>query len=139
MKINPLVSVIMPCYNVENFVAKAISSILSQSYTNFELWIVDDASNDKTLEVINSFSDPRIKVVTFFENTSKIGSVNYVLNNVNGSLICFQDADDWSGEQRIEMQVKEFLNDSELGICLTNYQYSNKKKNHIESQPLTNI
>ncbi len=127
MPLIPLVSVIMPCYNVEKYVAKAISSILLQTYTNFELWIIDDASTDKTLEVINSFSDPRIKVVTFLENTLKIGAVNEVLKDVNGKFICFQDADDWSSNQRIDMQVKAFLKDPQLGICLTNYKYTNKK------------
>ncbi len=127
MPLNPLVSVIMPCYNVEKYVAKAISSILLQTYTNFELWIIDDASTDKTLEVINSFSDPRIKVVIFSENTSKIGAVNEVLKKVNGNFICFQDADDWSSIQRIEKQVMVFLNDPQLGICLTNYHFANKK------------
>ena len=127
MSIHPLISVIMPCYNVEKYVAKAISSILSQTYTNFELWIIDDASTDKTLEIINSFSDLRIKVVTFYENTLKIGAVNEVLKKVNGDFICFQDADDWSSKQRIEKQVKALLSDSQLGICLTNYLFANKK------------
>ena len=124
--LNPLVSVIIPCYNVEKYVSKAISSILSQTYTNIELWIIDDASTDKTLEVINSFSDPRINAIIFAENTSKIRAVNEVLKKVNGDFICFQDADDWSCEKKIELQVKEFIQDPHLGICLTNYRYANK-------------
>lgn len=124
----PLVSVIIPCYNVEQYVSRSIESIINQTYNNLEIWIINDGSTDKTIDVIKSFNDKRIRLVDFEFNTSKIGAVNTVLQKVNGDFICFQDADDWSVEYRIEMQVKEFLNDFQLGICLTNYKYSNKKK-----------
>lgn len=125
----PLVSVIIPCYNVGTFVEKAITSILQQTYTNLEIWIVDDASEDDTLQRIYSFKDERINVVEYKQNTKKIGAVNEVLQKVNGDLIAFQDADDWSEPERIEYQVAQFYNQVGLGICFTNYRYvSNGKK-----------
>jgi len=123
----PLISVLIPCYNVEQFVEKAVYSILNQTYGNIEIWIIDDASTDHTLDKINAIKDDRIKVVAFKENTQKIGAANEVLQKVNGDFIAFQDADDWSEPERIEQQVKAFLEDPELGICFTNFRYVGNK------------
>ena len=118
----PLVSVIIPCFNVEKYVEKAIISILNQTYKNLEIWIIDDGSTDDTLQKIKSFEDQRFKVIAFKENTKKIGAVNEVLEKVQGDYIAFQDADDWSEADRIAKQLKEFFNDEQLGICFTNYK-----------------
>lgn len=123
----PLISVIIPCYNVSAYVEKAVRAILSQTYKNLEIWLIDDASTDDTLQKINSFSDDRINVATFAENTQKVGAVNQVLKRVTGEFIAFQDADDWSEPERLRQQVNEFLRDPELGICFTNYSYAGKK------------
>lgn len=133
-----LTSVIIPCFNVENFVEKAIQSILSQSYSNLEIWIIDDASTDNTLEKITSFKDERIKVASFRENTQKVGAVNEVLQKVKGDFIAFQDADDWSEPNRIELQLNEFLKDPNLGICFTNYRYVGNKAFLPKKISLTN-
>jgi len=118
----PLVSVIIPCFNVEKYVEKAITSILNQTYKNLEICVIDDASTDDTLQKIKSFEDQKIKVIALKENTQKIGAVNEVLKKVQGDYIAFQDADDWSEPNRIEKQLKEFFNDEQLGICFTNYK-----------------
>lgn len=120
-------SVIIPCFNVSDFVEEAIKSILVQTYTNLEIWIIDDASTDDTLQKIQSFKDERIKIIAFEKNTKKIGAVNNVLQKVNGKLIAFQDADDYSAPNRIEEQVKQFIDDYSLGICFTNYCYVSSK------------
>jgi glycosyltransferase involved in cell wall biosynthesis len=122
----PLVSVVIPCYNVSAYVQKAIESILKQTYTNLEIWIIDDASADDTLQKIQSCNDQRIKVIPFKENTQKIGAVNDVLTKVQGDFICFQDADDWSEPDRIREQVAQFTMQPDLGICFTRYQYIGK-------------
>lgn len=122
-----LISVIIPCYNVSAYVERSIQSIISQSYKNLEIWIIDDASTDSTLEKINSFPDERIRVVPFAENTKKVGAVNEILKKVNGDYIAFQDADDWSEPERLEQQLNQFIKDPELGICFTNYRYIGSK------------
>lgn len=124
---NAFVSIIIPCYNVSKYVEKAIDSILSQSYKNLEVWVIDDASTDDTLQKINAIKDERIRVVSFTENTQKIGAVNEVLQKVNGDFIAFQDADDWSEIDRIKEQLNAFQKDGELGICFTNYRYVGAK------------
>ena len=83
---DPLVSVVIPCYNVSDYVQQAIDSILAQTYTNLEIWVVDDASTDDTLQKINSFNDKRIRVISLKENTHKVGAVNEALTKVRGEL-----------------------------------------------------
>jgi len=123
---NALVSVIIPCYNVSLYVEKAVYSILGQSYKNLEIWVLDDASADDTLQKISAIKDGRIKVISFKENTQKVGAVNEILQKVNGNYIAFQDADDWSEPDRIESQLQEFTKDPDLGICFTGYRYVSK-------------
>jgi glycosyltransferase involved in cell wall biosynthesis len=132
-----LVSVIIPCYNVSAFVEKAVGSIIEQSYKNIEIWIIDDASTDDTLEKIQAIKDERIKIVTFLKNTKKIGAVNEVLQKVNGTLIAFQDADDWSEPNRISEQVNCFRVDPGLGICFTGFLYGNRKYVNADGMALT--
>jgi glycosyltransferase involved in cell wall biosynthesis len=137
VKSHPLVSVIIPCYNVSAYVGKAIQSILEQTYSNLEIWIIDDASTDDTLQNIYSFKDKRIRVIEYKQNTQKVGAVNDVLEKVNGDFICFQDADDWSEPGRIEMQVACFHNTPSLGICFTNYEYTHSAKKDENKIPLS--
>jgi glycosyltransferase involved in cell wall biosynthesis len=112
---------------VSEFVERAIRSILVQTYTSLEIWIIDDASTDDSLSKIKLFTDKRIRIISFKENTKKIGAVNDVLTKINGQFICFQDADDYSVSDRIEKQIGEFNKDKNLGICFTNYRYENDK------------
>ena len=137
-KTAPLISVIIPCYNVSAYVENAVASILSQTYENLEIWVVDDASTDDTLQKINSFSDGRIHVVSFTENTQKVGAVNEVLKRVSGDYITFQDADDWSEPARFQQQLIEFHKDPKLGICFTNYRNVGTKTFLPEKISLTN-
>jgi glycosyltransferase involved in cell wall biosynthesis len=120
---NPLISVIIPCYNVGDCVEKAVASIVQQSYRNLEIWIIDDASTDDTMQKILGFTDERIRIISKKENTQKIGAVNEVLQQVKGEFICFQDADDWSEPDRLQSQVDQFIKYPTLGICFTGYRY----------------
>ncbi|WP_162426435.1 glycosyltransferase family 2 protein [Pontibacter pudoricolor] len=125
MEMHPLVSVIIPCYNVAAYIERAVLSILNQTYPRLEIFLIDDASTDDTLLKIKSFQDERVNVIELKENTQKIGAVNIALSACTGDLIAFQDADDWSEFNRIELQVSQFRNLTKLGICFTNYKYVN--------------
>ncbi|WP_439883022.1 glycosyltransferase family 2 protein [Pontibacter sp. MBLB2868] len=138
-KENPLVSLIIPCYNVSAYVEKAVKSILSQTYTNLEIIIVDDASTDDTVKIIKNIKDSRIKLLELKENTKKVGAVNAALEEVRGELIAFQDADDWSDTTRVEEQVKLFKDVSDLGICFTKYRYASKESVSLEKFALTDV
>jgi glycosyltransferase involved in cell wall biosynthesis len=123
----PLVSVIIPCYNVEKYVSKAIHSVLQQTYPNMEILIVDDASTDRTLEIIKGFTDSRIKRIALEQNTRKIGAVNLAIEKAQGEFIAFQDADDWSETNRLQLQVNALLQNTEAGICFTGFDIRTEK------------
>lgn len=116
---SPLVSIIMPCYNAENYLVKAIESILSQTYANFELLIADDGSADNTKKIIDSFNDPRIKKNHNATNLGNIRTCNKLFELAKGDFIAIQDADDWSSPDRIQDQLRQFALDPDLGACAT--------------------
>ncbi len=114
------ISVLMPAYNVEKYVGKAIETILNQTYRNIELLVMDDASKDKTVKVIQSFKDSRLKFFRNEENTGYLKTCNKLFDIATGEFITFQDADDYSDTRRLEMQMAEFERDAQLAVCGTN-------------------
>jgi len=116
----PLVSIVMPAYNAEKYIAESVNSILIQTYKNFELLIADDCSTDKTKQILSSFTDSRISFHPNETNQGYLKTCNKLFALCKGELVTFQDADDISVPDRIEKQVNEFLRDKELGICTSN-------------------
>ncbi len=115
------VSVLIPCFNAERFIAQSIESILGQTYEDFELLVLDDASTDSSLEVIKSFSDPRINVLVNTSNLGYLKTMNRLFGEAKGDLIAFQDADDLSNERRLELQVDFLRQKPSVSIVGTNY------------------
>jgi glycosyltransferase involved in cell wall biosynthesis len=107
MKFKPYVSVLLPVYNGELYVAQAIDSILDQSYTNFELIIIDDYSTDSTLDIVEKFRiiDNRIIVIKNRKNVGPTPVLNIGLKHVRGKYVIRMDQDDWSYPERFMMQV----------------------------------
>lgn len=127
----PLVSIIMGAYNAEQSIGSAIHSILNQTYHNLELIIIDDASTDRTQEIIKKFilKDKRVKLIINKINVGTYISRNYALKYANGDFITTQDADDWSHPQRIETQIKILKKNPQILLC---YAKAIKfKKNNI--------
>jgi len=89
----PKVSVIMPAYNAERYIRAAIESVLAQTYSDWELIVVDDGSTDKTADIVSSFRDPRILFVSQ-PNRGEGAARNVGLANVSGEYVAFLDADD---------------------------------------------
>ncbi|MDF9798360.1 glycosyltransferase involved in cell wall biosynthesis [Catalinimonas alkaloidigena] len=102
---NPLVSVCIPAYNVENYVEEALKSVLEQTYSNIEVLVVNDGSIDKTKSILDSYNDSRLKVFHCL-NRGAAASRNYALNQSKGKLIKFFDADDIMSQNMIEKQVE---------------------------------
>lgn len=122
----PKVSIIMCAYNVAPFIAKAIRSILTQTYTNWELIIADDASTDDTVAIAEQFlSDGRVRLYKSAVNTGYIANKNNAFGYASGALLTQLDADDICPPQRIAHQVGVFVNDPALQMCGTNYQIIN--------------
>lgn len=114
---NELISVVLPVYNGEKYLAEAIESILNQTYKNFEFIIVDDGSKDNSLEIIKKYEkqDNRIVVISR-ENRGLIATLNEGIEKSNGKFIARMDQDDISIKKRIELQHK-FLLANDLDIC----------------------
>ena len=106
VQMSPTASVLMPIYNAERYVAGAISSILAQTFRDFEFIIVDDGSTDQSLEIVRRFarSDSRIRVLSR-PNTGIVGALNDGLSLARGELIARMDADDVAYPQRLQRQV----------------------------------
>jgi glycosyltransferase involved in cell wall biosynthesis len=104
----PTVSVLIPAYNAEVYIEEAVESILSQTYQDFEIIIVDDASTDKTWQVIQALAktDKRIKTYRNPSNLYIAGNRNRLIKLSNGKYIAWQDADDISMPYRLEEEVK---------------------------------
>jgi len=130
----PLVSIVMPAYNAEKYIAESVNSILTQLYKNFELLIADDCSTDSTKEILSSFNDKRISFHHNETNQGYLKTCNKLFSLCKGELVTFQDADDISVLDRIEKQVNEFLRDKELGICTSNSVLIDSMGNKIMSR-----
>ncbi|QCZ92410.1 glycosyltransferase [Salinimonas iocasae] len=106
-KFDPLVTVIIPCYNAEKTIATALRSLLNQSYQRIEIIVSDDCSTDNSKEIISEFSnkDSRVKLLSLPKNRGAYAARNKALNIAKGSLITTHDADDWSHPQKIRLQV----------------------------------
>ena len=102
MMMNPEVSVIIPAYNSEQYLSKAIASVLDQTYYNLEVIVVDDASSDQTLQVAQSFKDQRLKIIQNKQNLGVSGARNRALAVARGNWIALLDSDDWYAPKRIE-------------------------------------
>lgn len=117
--LKPLVSVLMPVYNAENFLKEAIDSILCQSYKNFEFIIINDGSTDKSLNIIKSYKNKRIKLINHKTNKGLIFSLNEGIKIAKGKYIVRMDADDISLKNRIRIQTKYMESHPKIGICGT--------------------
>lgn len=113
---NPLVSVIMPSYNAELYIGQAIESILCQTYGNWELIIIEDASTDRSMDVIRSYEDTRIKVCCNGHNIGIAASTNIGINECRGKYIALLDDDDIAEEKRLELQVNYLERHLEIDI-----------------------
>jgi glycosyltransferase involved in cell wall biosynthesis len=95
----PRVSVIMPVYNVEDYVAEAVESVLAQSFTDFELLIIDDGGTDRSIEICKTFDDPRIRIISQ-PNRGLAGARNTGILHARGEFIALLDSDDrWRPEK----------------------------------------
>ena len=115
MTTKPLISVILCNYNYGRFIAEGIDSVLNQTYSNFELIIVDDGSTDNSREVISAYKDPRIKTV-FQENQGQAAAFNTGFSEARGDLVAFLDSDDIWKPEKLTKVFEAFENG--------NYEYS---------------
>ncbi len=121
-KKTPLISVIMTAYNSARYIRYSITSILSQTYTNFELIIIDDCSRDTTAKIIDEFArkDSRIVYLKNKQNYGTYVSKNIGIKHSKGQYITFQDSDDYSIRNRLQLQLNT-ITESNYLVCYGKY------------------
>lgn len=119
MEKNPLVSIIIPCYNAENFIENCINSIINQTYINYEIICVDDGSTDNTLKILKNLSINNSRLKAYSINHTGIPSVvkNYGLKLAKGEFLLILDSDDMITEYFLEKGIKYFQ-DNPVDIIL---------------------
>lgn len=115
----PLISVLMPVYNAASFIRTSVESVLTQSYDNFELVIIDDGSSDSSPDILRGFSDSRIRIFSHSINRGLATCLNQGIEKSQGELIARMDADDRCFPKRFELQVSAFQKAPMLGLCGT--------------------
>jgi len=119
----PKISILMPIYNVQDYVADAIKSILNQTYQDFELLLLDDCSTDKTSEIVSQFNDSRIR---YHRNENNLGlseNLNVGIRLSKGEYLARMDGDDISLPTRLEKQVAILDKNPEIGICGASFRF----------------
>ena len=126
----PLVSIVMNCYNSEVFLKKAIESIYSQSYKNWEIIFWDNQSTDSSQSIAQSF-DKKIKYYYSKVHTNLGRARKLALEKANGDYIAFLDCDDEWLPKKLEQQVYQLENNREFGFCYTGVYYINEMGKNI--------
>ncbi len=101
----PKVTVLIPVYNREKYVAEALDSVLAQTFTDFELLVIDDGSTDRSVEIVRSYSDPRLRLICNETNLGVPKTRNRGIQLARGEYLAFLDSDDWAYPERLAKQV----------------------------------
>ena len=128
----PLVTVITPLYNKVGTIDQTVRSVLSQSYTNFEYIVVNNNSNDGSLDIVSKFQDSRLRILNCEEQGVSYAR-NLALEQAKGEFIAFLDADDCLGPRSIEIRVKALIDNKDVGIVIGDYTrvYTGKQQAEI--------
>ena len=130
----PLVSIIINCYNGEAFLRECIESVLSQNYENWEIIFWDNKSNDKSAEIFKSYKDKRFRYFYSSEHTSLYKARNLAIEKCRGDFIAFLDVDDLWSKEKLELQMPYFDN-PEVGVVFSNFwmlkKNTTKKKLYV--------
>jgi teichuronic acid biosynthesis glycosyltransferase TuaG len=116
-----LVSIITPSYNASKFIEECIRSVLDQSYTNWELIIVDDCSSDNSCEMIRKYNDKRIQLFELDSNVGAAEARNVAIRQAKGKYIAFLDSDDLWEPQKLEKQIS-FMQKKDIVFSFSTYQ-----------------
>ncbi|NOI03218.1 glycosyltransferase family 2 protein [Vibrio kanaloae] len=128
MKIdNPLISIVTPMYNCSDYISRTIESVLAQTYSNWELLLVDDCSSDNTLDVVTIYenADPRIRVIVLNENSGAAVARNTAISESKGEYLCFIDSDDLWSTEKLSFQLS-FMKNNDVDFSFTAFKMIDK-------------
>jgi glycosyltransferase involved in cell wall biosynthesis len=132
----PVVSVIIPSYNHQQYIREAVQSVLNQSFTDLEVVIVDDGSKDKTVAEIKKIKDPRVRLFTFRQNKGACTAANFALSKARGKFIAMLSSDDVFESNKLAKQVEYLRKHPQVGAVFSratiiNQQSQPFKKKHF--------
>ena len=130
----PLLTVLMPVYNAEKFLAESINSILSQTYVDFEMLILDDASTDNSLKIIKAYAkeDKRIKILVNKTNQKQAKCRNRLLKNSKTEFIAWMDADDISLPHLLQTQIDFLKQNPNIDVVSCHMQFFETRKSILK-------
>lgn len=126
--VEPLISIVIPCYNAQNYIKETIESVLNQTYENYELIIIDDGSTDLSIKLIESFVDDRIFLFKNIQNKGVSFTRNYGVSKAKGEWIAFLDSDDIWCNDKLAKQVNLIAN-RKVNFVFTGTQYIDDNNN----------
>ena len=138
MKYDEKISIIIPIYNEEKYIKKTIQNIKEQTYTNYEIILVDDCSTDNSKPIMLKYKDNNIKLISLEKNMGPAIARNEGIKKATGRYICFQDADDLWDKNKLKKQL-EFMQKNNCAFSYTAFKYLNNskfKKDKIVNIPL---
>jgi glycosyltransferase involved in cell wall biosynthesis len=115
----PTVTVVLPAYNAEKWIERAVASVLGQSLRDFDLIVVDDGSTDNTARCLARQEDARLRIIRHEVNRGLVDSLNEGIEESRGKYIARMDADDFAHPRRLELQVRLLERDLSIGVCGT--------------------
>lgn len=132
----PSISVIMPAYNASQYIRQAVESILSQTFENFELLVIDDGSSDNTSDVLSCYQDSRLRLLRNQSNEGVAHSLNRGIQEAKGRYIARMDSDDLSEPIRLEEQFKYMEQHKDVGVSGTWITIFGDQPSTVERSPV---
>ena len=128
----PIVSIILPSYNLEKYISQTISSVLSQTYSSWELLITDDCSTDATVQIIRQYmnNDARIKLFILDKNSGAAVARNNSIREATGRYIAFLDGDDWWYPDKLQVQM-DFIERNHYEFVFSAFEYADQDLNVV--------
>lgn len=121
--VNELVSIVVPVYNAEAFLEETIKTVLNQTYTEWELLLVNDCSKDNSKKIAEKYLSDKIKWIDMNKNSGAALTRNKGIELSKGNYVCFLDADDLWEKEKLEKQVK-FMRDNNCEFSFTGYEFA---------------
>ncbi len=126
----PLISIVIPMYNAAEFIARAVYSVVNQSYSNLEIIVIDNCSTDNSVDIVKGIDDPRIKLYVNETNIGFAGNINEGIDYANGEYIKFLCADDELKQDAIE-QLLETVVKNNVQVLYCNCDYVDEHNNFV--------
>lgn len=126
----PQISVVIPAYNAEHTIRETIESVQHQTFSDFELIVINDGSTDRTLEILQSISDPRLKILSY-QNGGLSVARNRGISHATGEFIAFLDADDLWTPHKLELQLAALQQNPEAGVAYSWTYFMNEQEKRL--------